>query len=278
MFSYLWLLAKRIAVLIPGIAVAYVLALTLVPYFHHQLPLALAIFLSYVLAAYVIIPFVWRTLRLFFPAQHLPMYSVTPDGFASDPLNIGLIGSRKQLVTAMEAAGWHVIQPTTPRTIARMIWAITFKRSFPGTPISNLYLFGRKQDISFEIELLEEGRGHRHHVRFWATTLHDIQNTGNARAKSAGRAEQDLADHLMWAGAASRDAGLTFAKGNFQLTHAVASNTNGERALIVRHLESNKLAEAVATIHLYHPYRLPNFAWSRYLQTDGKMMILRLRK
>lgn len=278
MFSYLWLLLKRFVVLVPGIAVAYLSTLTLVPYFNHRVPLALAVFISYVIAAYAIIPFVWRMLRALFPIQHLPLYCVTPDGFASDPLNIGLVGSRKQLIKTMAIAGWHQVKPTTPRTIVTMIFAILFKRSYPGTPISNLYLFGRKQDIGFEIQLAEEGRGHRHHIRFWATTLNDIQDVDNAKIKSRSRKEQNIADRLLWAGAASRDIGITLAKGNFQLTHAVAPNTNRERSLIVRQLESKGLAEEVTTIRLYHAYRLPNFAWSRYLQTDGKMTIMRLKK
>lgn len=276
MFSYLWLFVKRLAVLLPGIAVAYLASRTLIPYFNNRIPLALAIFISYVLVAYLIIPFVWRLLRALFPAEHLQLYCVTPDGFASDPLNIGIIGSRQDLIGAMEHAGWHVVRPTTPRTILRMIFAIIMKRPYPGTPISNLYLFGRKQDISFEIQLTEKGRGHRHHVRFWSTTLNEIQEN-DASVKQRTRSEQRIAYMQLWAGAASRDIGITFAKGTLQLTHAVASNTNGERALIVRQLETKKLAETVATIRLYHPYRLPNFAWSRYLQTDGKMTIMRLR-
>lgn len=277
MFSYLWLLFKRFAVLIPGIVVAYFSTLTLVPYFHHRLPLAAAVFVTYVLVAYLIIPFVWRALRIFFPAQHLPLYCVTPDGYASDPLNIGLVGSRKQLIAAMEAAGWHQALPTTPKTIVTMVAAIVFKRTYHGTPMSNLYLFGRKQDIGFELQLADEGRGHRHHVRFWATTLHDIQEAETAKVKGRSRKEQEIAERLLWAGAASRDIGVTLAKGTFQLTHAVSPNTNGERSLIVNQLEERELGKTVSIIRLYKPYRLPNFAWSRSLRSDGKMAILRLR-
>lgn len=277
MFSYLWLLLKRFAVLVPGVAVAYLSTLTLVPYFHHRVPLALAIFITWIIVAYAIIPFVWRMLRVLFPIQHLPLYCVTPDGFASDPLNIGLIGSRHQLTACMEAAGWHRVKPTTPHTVITMILAILFRRPYHGTPISNLYLFGRKQDIGFEIQLIEEGRGHRHHVRFWATTLHDLQGNDATRIQHRSKKEQAIANRLLWAGAASRDIGVTFAKGTLQLTHMVAPNTNRERTLIVRQLESQNLAKEVTTIRLYHPYRLPNFAWSRYLQTDGKMTIMRLK-
>ncbi len=277
MFSYLWLLLKRFATLIPGIIVAYISARAIVPYFNHLLPVVLAVFITYVLAAYALIPAVWRLLRILIPTKHMPLYAITPDGFASDPLNIGLVGSRKQLIAAMEAAGWHIAKPTTPHTIIQTIVSIMLRRSFNGMPLSNLYLFGRKQDIGFESELLEDGRGHRHHVRFWATTLRDIQDIDTAEITVLSHKEQVLADRLLWAGAASRDIGITFAKGNLQLTHAVAANTNRERELIVHQLEKKGHVEQLSTIRLYKPYGLPNFAWSRSLQTDGKMTILKLK-
>lgn len=277
MISYLWLLAKRAAILLPGLVVIYVSAWTVYPYLQHRVPFLVALFLTYVLAAYGIIPAIWRMLRLVLPAKHLPLYALTADGFASDPLNVGILGSRKQLIDVMEKAGWHVVEPATPQSIIRLLYATILKRSFPGMPMSNLYLFGRKQDIGFAAELLESGRGHRHHVRFWATTLHDIQEVEVASIKHPDSADQLRADRLLWAGAASRDIGIAVAKGSLQFTHAVSPNTNAERERIVHELESRKLAKLVSTIRLHKPYHLPNFAWSRSLQSDGKMAVLQLQ-
>lgn len=276
MLSYLWLAFKRFAVLIPGLAVAYVSVRGIFPYFHHRLPLALAIFATYLLGAYVLIPAVLRAWRLLIPATHLPLYCVTPDGFASDPLNIGLIGSRKQLIETMEAAGWHVAKPFTPLSVAATILAIVLRRPYHGTPMSSLYLFGRRQDIGFEKQLTEHGRGHRHHVRFWATTLDDIQNIDRQRIHSRSYQEQLIADKLLWVGAASRDVGIALAMQTFQLTHAVASDTNLERDLIARELTKAKLARRLTDVRLHRSYRLTNRAWSRSLLTDGIMTILRL--
>ncbi len=47
-------------------------------------------------------PALIRLFRIIHPPDHLPLYCVTPDGFASDPLNIGLISTRRQLIHAME--------------------------------------------------------------------------------------------------------------------------------------------------------------------------------
>ena len=275
-----WVSLKRFAVLIPGIVVAYISVRDIFPYFHHRhLPVAVAVLITYILGAYLLVPAIMRTWRMFVPAHHLPLYCITPDGFASDPLNIGIIGSRQQLIEAMVDRGWHVARPLTPDSIMGTILAIIFKRPYHGTPMSSLYLFGRKQDVGFEKQLVEHGRGHRHHVRFWATTLDDIQGLDEKKVQSRSRQEQLIADKMLWVGAASRDVGVTFTKHNLQFTHAVAPNTNRERELIATELEEAKLATLVTTIRLHHQsYRLINRAWSRALLTDGKMAILRLKK
>lgn len=276
MLRYVWLALKRFAVLIPGVIVAYVSLRSIFPFLQHRLPFAAAVFVTYVLGAYLLIPALLRAWRLLVPATHLPLYCITPDGFASDPLNIGLIGSRAQLIGAMEAAGWHVAKPFTPVSVAATIIAVVLKRPYHGTPMSSLYLFGRSQDIGFEKQLIERGRGHRHHVRFWATTLDDIQNIEQQRVHGRSYQEQLIADKLLWVGAASRDVGIALALQTFQLTHAVAPDTNQERDLIVRELTAAKLARRLTDIRLYRSYRLPNYAWSRALRTDGMITILRL--
>jgi hypothetical protein len=277
MVSYIWLLVKRIAVLIPGVAVAYISARAIFPYFDKRLPIAIAIFITYVLGAYILIPLIARTWSIVRPTRHAPVYCVTPDGYASDPLNIGLIGSRHQLIESMEAAGWHVAEPYSLRNALFGLSAIILGKAYHGAPMSALYLFGRKQDIGFEKQLTEHGRGHRHHVRFWATTYNTVHDLSTKTIHWQDRKVQLIADNLLWVGAASRDSGITFAKQNLQLTHAVAPDTNSERELIVHEMASHDLGTLLVTLRLHKPYYLTNFAWSCYLQTDGKMAVIQLK-
>src|SRR5437660_6552624 len=130
MLSYLWRFLKRFAVLIPGIIIACVSVRAIFPYFDRRLPLAIAILATYVLGAYVLIPATLRLWRIILPANHLPLYCVTPDGYASDPLNIGLIGTREQLIQAMEASGWHVADPYTLRNVAFAVVATILKKPY----------------------------------------------------------------------------------------------------------------------------------------------------
>lgn len=275
MLNYLWLGVKRAAVLMPGILVAYASARAVFPYFHQRLPLAVAIVATYGLGAYVLIPAILRLWRIFVPANHLPLYSVTPDGFASDPLNIGIIGSRTQLIAAMEAAGWSVAQPSTIRNIIATCVSIVFNHQYAGMPMSRLYLFGRKQDIGFELQEPDQKRGYRHHVRFWATTLDDIQSLPDGKITS--RKNKLFEDRLLWAGAASLDIGITLMRQNFQLAHAVDPNTNRERDLIVEQLTHTGDTKLVETVRLHKAYSLINRTWFATLKTDGNMAVLQLK-
>lgn len=281
MLSYLWRFIKRVAVLIPGLIIAYFSIHDIFPYFDKRLPLGLAILATYILGAYVLIPAIVRLFRIIVPAKHLPLYCLTPDGFASDPLNIGLIGTRRQLILAMMAADWHITDMRTPKNILHSIWSTLFKLPYNGAPLSNLYLFGRKQDLGFEMQSTKQNsRGHRHHVRFWATTLDDIHRI-SASTIHWHKDDRESGRQLLWIGAASRDIGITFVKQNMQITHMVTPDTDSERELIVNHLTHLKLAETLAQIRLFNAYKIANRAWrgwKGYLQTDGNMTILKLRE
>jgi len=280
MFQYLWLSAKRLAVILPGLVVAYFSVSTVFPFVDHKFRLgdALSILITYIVAAYVLVPAIIRLWRILKPTNHLPMYCVTPDGFASDPINIGIIGNRRELITAMEQAGWYVTDGRSPRNLVRHGLSVLLGWSYPSAPVSNLYLLGRKQDIAFEIPLDGSSSASRHHVRFWATTF-DNKRPLNIQSIHWYQRRAHLLgeDNLLWVGAASKDVGINFIRHNLQLTHMIDPDTNQERDLIVQQLRAQKLASKIETIKLFQPYRLINRVWKGSLHTDGKMAIVSLR-
>src|SRR5258708_745426 len=145
--------AKRFAVLLPGIVIAYFSVRDVFPYFNRRLPDAYAVLATYILGAYVLVPALIRLFRILRPATHLPLYCVTPDGFASDPLNIGIVATRRELIQAMEQTGWYMADSHTIKHLVRHVLSVVFGWDYPTAPLSNLYLFGRKQDLAFEIPL-----------------------------------------------------------------------------------------------------------------------------
>jgi hypothetical protein len=268
---------KRLLVLVPGLVVTYFVAMDFYPYLNRRTSAALALFLAYVITAYIFIPALIRLLNQFIYKEHIPLYCTTPDGFASDPVNIGLVGTRKQLIQAMTDAGWHRADKRTIRTSFRMLTSFVLRQQYPTAPFSNLFLFGRRQDIGFEIPLDSNPR-HRHHVRFWAAS-----HTGDPRLTEHvsfwarfHRSELQQGGRVLWVGAASLDTGLGFIRHNAQVTHMVHPNTDRERDLIVKQLKKTKHVKRYRKVKIGIPYRLTNRVFRAYLQSDGKMAICEL--
>jgi hypothetical protein len=269
---------KRFAILVPGILITIFSVRNVFPYFDNRLPQALAIFLTYVVTAYVLIPAIIRLIRIVWPPTHLPLYCITPDGFASDPLNIALIGTRREIIMAMEKAGWYMADPhNSIRNTARHVLSTIMKWQYLTAPVSSLFLFGRKQDLAFQLPIKGESSDNRHHVRFWATTFDDRKELHVNTIHWHKREAQILSDKLLWVGAASRDVGISPIRHNFQLTHMIAPDTNGERELIISDLHRSGLVDTVHRVKLGEPYKLINRAFRGQLHTDGIMTVVKLK-
>lgn len=275
MIQYLLRPAKRFVVLIPGVIIAIISVRDVFPYFDSKLPLGFAVLVTYALGAYVFVPALIRFFRIFRPADHLPLYCVTPDGFASDPLNIGIIGTRQQIIDAMEKSGWHQADPHSGKYLIKYGLSMLFGWQYDNAPLSKLYLFGRRQDLAFEIPI--DSVSHRHHVRFWATTYNEGKKLSMRTIHWNHRRAHLFGDTLLWVGAASLDVGIAPIRHNLQLTHMIHPDTNKERELIVSQLKTAGLVKTTEDIKLEKPYRLVNRALRGSLHTDGVLKIVRLK-
>jgi len=272
-------LVKRLIVLAAGAITIYITVWQVYPFFDKRVPIALALLATYVAMAYVILPAGMRGIRLFYQPRHIPLYCVTPDGFASDPINIGLIGNRSQIINAMTKAGWYLADRRTTNTVAKEILSVLLRRQYLNAPFSTLYLFGRHQDFGFEVGI--SGRpSHRHHVRFWACNLQgpeefhqDVHFWQRLRQPYSTSPHRQL-----WVGAASKDIGIAPIRHNAQITHKIAPDTNAERQRIVEDLQKTDLVASVHMINVGRPYSLPNRAFRGSLNADGRLAICELKK
>jgi hypothetical protein len=276
MFKRLIRYIKRLAVFAPGIVIAYVSVEYTLPFFDRRLPIAFGITATYMLAAYVLIPSIIRLWRIIAPAKHLPLYCITPDGFASDPLNIGLVSTRFGVIEAMQKAGWHMADPYTFQNCIKQVLSVVFGHEYLTGPMSSLYMFGRKQDLAFEIPVNGSTRN-RHHVRFWATTFSQGTPIVAKNIDWRHRKAHLQDDRLLWVGAASLDTGVRPIRHNWQITHMVHPDTNQERDLIVSGLNSKELIETTEKLKLGNPYKLINRTWRGELHTDGVMKVVKLK-
>ncbi len=269
-------LVKRVLVFIPGIFVTYFTVRNLYPVIDRRLPAAVAILLTYIIIAYILIPALLRLIRIFHKTDHIPLYCVTPDGFASDPVNVGVTGTEQQLIDAMQAAGWHKADKRTLKTTLKLIVYTLLRKPYPTAPFSNLYLFGRKQDIGFQLPLTDNP-SHRHHVRFWAVRpVGDPNHAEHVHFWHRHHASLHARQRVFWVGAASKDIGIAPIRHNAQLTHLIHEDTNAERELIIRQLRQTGKVKKVRTVTVGKPYRLRNRVMRGYFQADGKMKIAEL--
>ena len=93
-----------------------------------------------------------------------------PDGLfdyekLGDPLNVVLIGDSQQVLTALTRSGWSFTHRISLATVGRMAGATLGGDPYPVAPVSNLYLFGRKQD--FALQRARRTISQRNHTRFW---------------------------------------------------------------------------------------------------------------
>lgn len=264
---------KRVGVLIAGLIIAYIAVWHIFPIVDKQIPEDfVAIVITYLLTAYGLIPAILRLRRIILKPNHIPLYSTTPDGFACDPINIGLVGTREELSKAMQAAGWYEPDKRGVRSITKMILAIILRQSYITAPFSNLYLFGRKQDIGFELPITSTPRK-RHHVRFWALTY-----TVDPRYREQvyfwqRHHRSQTPDRILWVGAASKDIGIRPIRHNAQLTHMIHPDTNAERDFIIEHLQANQQLLSKRTVQAGAPYRLRNRVLGGYMVADGELTI-----
>jgi len=156
---------QRLAILGLGILNVWLICFVVFDFADQRLPWAVALGLTYALAAYVILP---RSVRMGLKILHhtrVPRYTLTGDGLPGDPVNLALIGTFQQLRSAFAAAGWMEADRLSLASSRRMVRAFVFNSPYPTAPFSTLYLFGRGQDIGFQ-KAIDNSPRKRHHVRF----------------------------------------------------------------------------------------------------------------
>src|SRR3984885_6803568 len=119
----------------------------------------------YFLLAYVVLPYLWSHHEHEPGLASLPMVTRTASDIPGDALNVGLVGSKKDVLLAMHSAGWYPADPITLRTSIEIVGSVVLDRPYRDAPVSPLYYMGKKEELAFE---KPDGRSadKRHHVLF----------------------------------------------------------------------------------------------------------------
>jgi hypothetical protein len=196
----------------------------------------------YLLTAYVLIPRIWVRYAHRHPSfDNVPGITLTGDDRPGDPLNVALVGTETEVKKIMLAAHWYPADRLTFRSCLEIAEASVLKRPYADAPVSNLYLFGRKQDLAFEHPVGDNPR-RRHHVRYWQT-------------------DQTADGRPLWIGSAIYDDHVGINRETGQVTHHTAADIDAERDLLFRDL--------VATGDLAELYFVDDFHKVRRWKNGG---------
>jgi hypothetical protein len=210
--------------------------------------------LAYVLAAYVLLPALWKHHEHQPGFEHSPMMTTTSAGIPGDPMNVGLVADEREIAEAMERAGWQPADPITTETSLEIAGSVLLDRPYPDAPVSSLYYEGRKQDLAFE--KAEGGSARRrHHVRFWLTL------------------ERGAEGRQVWLGAASFDSSVGLSHNTGQITHHIAPDIDSERDGLIADLSGAGMLVATYQVSGVGPTLFGRNGGGDRYYTDGEVTV-----
>jgi hypothetical protein len=182
-----------------------------------------------------------------------PKISHTKSGAAGDPINILFVGSKDKIMQSFHQAGWLTPDPITTKSSMRIAMDSLAHRSYPTAPISNLYVYGRVQDLAFEKPTTDvQNRGH---IRIWKTgVLIDGQP--------------------VWVGAATYDSGIELSSTNHLPTHNIAPTVDLERNGVGADLSTTGLVGEETYAALTPPIFFARNGGGDYYESDGNILVI----
>ena len=183
----------------------------------------------------------------------LPFVTSTKHHKPGDPLNVGLVGSKDEIIALMQAAGWTVPVPITLKSSVKIAGSVALRRAYLTAPVSTLFYQGRSQDLAFELEV-GKSASKRHHVRFWK--LRDDGPDGRA----------------LWIGAATFDRGVGISRRTGGVTHRINGDVDAERGFLMSELNKTLRLVSLVTVAGHGPLRAKNGGGDVYF-TDGNVLV-----
>lgn len=222
---------------------------------HRKTKVVGGVILAWIAASYLLIPLAWEYYAVLHPSfDDNPRVTETGDKHPGDPLNVALIGTEDQVKQIMKDAKWYPAASLGIESDLRIGADTILDRPDKEAPVSNLYLFGRKEDLAFEQPDGDSPR-HRHHVRFWKTEM----LTEDHRPK--------------WIGAAVYDEKVGLSRTTGQITHVTAPDVDAERDYLFKCLSATKELAERYEVNDYHEKRSGSNGGGDLWETDGKLYV-----
>jgi hypothetical protein len=218
---------------------------------------ALGIVLAYTALAYLALPALWTHYEHQRGLADLPMVTRTAQGIPGDPINVGLVGDKLDVLCAMHAAGWYPADPITLRSSIEIVDSVLLDRPYRDAPVSPLFYLGRREDFAFE-KPVGDSADRRHHVRFWKVL------------------DQGEETRPVWLGSATFDHSVGVSHYTGAITHHIAANVDADRDLLAADLEAAGMVDARYDVTGVGVTLTGRNGGGDPYHTDGEVWILRL--
>jgi hypothetical protein len=182
--------------------------------------------LLYVFVSYLVLPATWARIEHEPGLSKYTMLTATAQGIPGDPINVGLVGDREDVVRAFHAEGWYPADPITLRTSVEIIGSVLLDRPYKTAPVSPLFFDGKREDLAFE-KPVGSSADRRQHVRLWLM----LASGTDARP--------------VWLGSATFDSGVTLSRDTGQVTHRIATNVDAERDRLIMGLNDARMVTSI---------------------------------
>jgi hypothetical protein len=203
--------------------------------------------------AYLAMPMFWKHYYRRHPSlEDIPDITHTANGNPGDPLNVALVGTKEEVIQIMVAAKWYPADPLTLASSLKIVEASVLSRPDEHAPVSNLYLFGRKEDLAFEQPVGDDPR-QRHHVRFWLTD------------------KVDWDGRPIWVGSAIYDKRVGLSRETGQVTHVTAADIDAERDKLFDDLKRTGDLAEFYIVEDFHKVREGKNGGGDPWHTDGNL-------
>jgi hypothetical protein len=212
---------------------------------------------GWLLAAYVVLPMLWRHYEHQKKLDGLPMVTVTTSGIPGDAINVGFVGSGRDIACAMHAAGWYPADPVTLKSSLEIIGSVLLDRPYRDAPVSPLLYAGRKQDLAFE-KPAGTSADRRHHVRLWKVLESGDEN------------------RPVWLGAVTFDRSVGLSHTTGQVTHHIDADIDRERDGLAADLEKAGMLQARYQVMGLGPTLFGRNGGGDRYYTDGEVWMMRL--
>lgn len=219
--------------------------------------LSLLVVLFYTALAYLLLPLFWTHYEHQRGLANLPMVTRTAQGIPGDPMNVGLVGDKADVICAMHAAGWYPADPITLKSSIEIVGSVLLDRPYKDAPVSNLYYLDRREDLAFE-KPIGQNADRRNHVRYWKVL------------------DQGEEKRPVWLGAATEDRGVGVSHYTAAVTHHINADLDAERELLAADLENAGMVDAKYQVTGIGPTLAGRNGGGDPYYTDGEIWVLRL--